>query len=100
MECISSNLENDALKTTLNALLSTNTMSPKLFGVPLTTKYSSAMNDKYLALYIALDLFYAKMFDVDFSNVNFDRPVEEQKVDFNKRPKPAPVDSHAGHNHN
>lgn len=100
MGCIASNLKNQALKTTLDALLSTNTMAPKLFGVPLTTKYSSAMNDKYLALYIALDLFYAKMFDVDFSKVNFDRPVVEEKVDFNKTPKPAPVDPHAGHNYN
>ncbi len=100
MACIASNLKNEALKTTLDALLSTNTMAPKLFGVPLTTKYSQALNDKYLALYIALDLFYAKMFDVDFSNVNFDRPAVEEKVDFNKTPKPMPVDPHAGHNHN
>ena len=51
-------------------------------------------------MYIALDLFYAKMFDVDFTKVNFDKP--EEPVDFNKLPsvdqKPV-VDPHAGHNH-
>ncbi|MFL1011909.1 hypothetical protein [Flavisericum labens] len=88
MGCISNNIKDQALKTTLDALLSTKTMSPKLFGAPLITKYNSAMNDKYLALYIALDLFYAKMFDFDFSKVNFDKPAEEEKVDFNKTPKP------------
>ncbi|NJX16500.1 hypothetical protein [Tamlana crocina] len=100
MACIASHIKNEALKTTMNALLSTNTMSPKLFGTPLTSKYSSAMSDKYLALYIALDLFYAKMFDFDFSNVNFSQSAAEEKVDFNKIPTSAPVDPHAGHNHN
>jgi len=86
MQCIANNIKNPALKTTLNALLSTNTMNPKLFGTPLTSKYSLVMNDKYLALYTALDLFYSKMFDFDFSNVNFDKPKEE-KVDFNQIPQ-------------
>ena len=48
-------------------------------------EYRNALNDKYLALYIALDLYYSKLFDIDFSKVNLDKP--EQKVDFNKVPK-------------
>ena len=79
MDCIAQNITNPNLKTTLNALLSTNSMSPKLFGVPLSTNYSTTLSDKYLASYVAFDLFYAKLFDVDFSQVE----KEKQKVDFN-----------------
>ena len=85
VKCISSNIKDNALKTTLNALITTNSMSPKLFGSPLMTKYRSAVNDKYLATYIALDLFYAKLFDIDFSQVNLDKP--EANLDFNVIPQ-------------
>lgn len=79
MHCISQNIINPDLKTTFNALLSTNSMSPKLFGTPLATSYSLTLTDKYLAAYVAFDLFYAKLFDVDFT-----QPVKEKaKVDFN-----------------
>lgn len=85
INCITNNIKDANLKTTFEALISTNSMSPKLFGTPLVTKYRNALNDKYLALYIALDLYYSKLFDIDFSKVNLDKP--EQKVDFNKVPK-------------
>jgi len=79
MDCIAQNIANPDLKITLNALLSTNSMSPKLFGAPLSTNYSTTLSDKYLASYVAFDLFYAKLFDVDFSQIE----KEKQKVDFN-----------------
>jgi len=79
MTCISNNIADDNFKTTLNALLSTNSMTPKLFGTPLATNYSLILRDKYLASYVAFDLFYAKLFDVDFSEKE-----QKQKVDFNK----------------
>lgn len=97
IKCISNNIKDEALKTTFNALLSTNSMSPKLFGTALINKYRNALNDKHLATYIALDLFYAKLFDIDFSKVNLDKP--EQNVDFNKIPPTPQTDPHAGHNH-
>jgi len=78
MACISNNITDQNLKTTLNALLSTNSMSPKLFGTPLATNYSLILRDKYLASYVAFDLFYAKLFDVDFSEKD-----QKQKIDFN-----------------
>lgn len=80
--CIATNIQNKALKTTFNALISTNSMSLKLFGPPLMSNYRTAIQDKYLATYIALDLFYANLFNVDFSTI----PTEE-KVDFNKKPQ-------------
>lgn len=97
--CISDGIKDNALKTTFKALISTNSMSPKLFGAPLVNKYRNTLNDKNLALYAALDLYYAKMFNVDFTKVNLDKP--EQKVDFNKLPpiEKTEIDPHAGHNH-
>jgi hypothetical protein len=84
--CIANNISDAHLKTTLKALLSTNSMSPKLFGAPLLTKYSAAINDKYLASYIAFELYYAKLFNLDLSKINFEKP--EPNVDFNKIPQP------------
>jgi hypothetical protein len=79
MNCVSDNISDKDLKTTLKALLSTNSMSPRLFAPPLLSNYGLTMGDKYLASYVAFDLFYAKLFDVDFSIIEKEKP----KVDFN-----------------
>ena len=97
VNCIANNIQNKDLKTTLNALISTNSMSPKLFGSPLMTNYSAAVRDKYVAAYVAFDLYYAKLFKVDLSKVTLKK--EESKVDFNKVPPKVAPDPHAGHNH-
>ena len=65
--CLAENLTNKDLQTTFKALLSTNSMSANLFGEPLKRTAYLAIKDKYLATYIALDMYYAKLFDVDFS---------------------------------
>lgn len=83
VECISKNIQDQALKTTFNSLVSTNFMDPKLFGSPLMTKYKNTLNDKYLATYVALDLYYAKLFDVNLADINFDKP---ESLDFNVVP--------------
>ena len=67
VKCIANNLTDKDLKTTFNALITTNSMSAKLFGEPLRRKAYLAVKDKNLATYIALDMFYAKLFDVDFN---------------------------------
>lgn len=85
INCIANNIKDENLKTTFGALISTNSMSPKLFGTPLMAKYRNALSDKHLALYVALDLYYSKLFDIDLSQVNLDKP--EKKVDFNKVPQ-------------
>ena len=86
IKCISSNIIDKNLKTTFNALISTNSMTPKLFGTPLMTKYRNLINDKYLATYVALDLYYAKLFDVNLADINFNKP---QPLDFNVVPPKA-----------
>ncbi len=97
VNCISINMQNADLKTTFNSLLKTNSMGPKPFGAPLMSNYRFVAQDKYLATYIAFDLFYAKLFNKDLSKVNSEKPA--QKVDFNKLPPKTDTDSHAGHNH-
>ena len=82
--CIANNIQDERLKTTLNALVSTNSMSPKLFGSAFMSKYRAISNDKYLAAYMAFDLFYAKLFNVDLSQVKERAP---EKVDFNSIPQ-------------
>lgn len=67
--CIASNVEDENLKTTLNALVSTQSMNPRLFTEPLIPKYRILEFDKYLSAYVAFDLFYAKLFDIDESKV-------------------------------
>lgn len=86
IKCISSNIIDKNLKTTFNALISTNSMTPKLFGTPLMTQYRNLINDKYLATYVALDLYYAKLFDVNLADINFNKP---QPLDFNVVPPKA-----------
>ena len=98
LKCIANNIKDKNLKTTLNALISTNSMAPKLFGPTIISKYRNVLSDKNLAMYIALDLFYAKFFDLDLTTINTDKP--EKKVDLNKAPAKTEVDTHADHNHN
>lgn len=65
MQCVTTNIHEESLKTTLNALISTNSMSPKLYGAPLMSSYRSILGDKYLATYVAFDLFYANLFNLN-----------------------------------
>lgn len=107
VNCLSSNIKDQSLKTTFNALVSTNSMSQQLFG-PALRSNTSYTRDPYLQTFIALDYYYAKMNALDFStldvNANDQKQQSNNKIDFNKRPtiqpkQPVKVDDHAGHNH-
>ena len=79
VKCIANNLTDKDLKTTFNALITTNSMSAKLFREPLKRKAYLAVNDIYLATYIALDMYYAKLFDMDFDKEDVkNKPVESE----------------------
>lgn len=108
-KCIGTNMKDKGLQTTYNALLQTNSMSSKLFGAPLRTS-TAYTRDNYLATFIALDLFYAKLNGVDFTTVNFEaNEPKAQPIDFNKTPAKTPVKAqtiqpkkeidHTEHNH-
>ncbi|WP_142783773.1 hypothetical protein [Changchengzhania lutea] len=99
-KCIANHIEYDKFKTTMNSLLITNSMSPKLFSMPLTSNYRRLTTDKYLAAYVAFDLFYAKLFDVDLSKVNENDILEGNTSTKENNGKMTPIlDEHAGHNH-
>ena len=76
-KCLSSNFTVTSLQTTFNALVSTNSMSPELFGAPLKNQVKNADKDRYMATYVALDYYYANLFDIDPSTI-------KEKTDFSK----------------
>ena len=76
VKCLGNNLSDKDLKTTFNALISTNSMSAKLFGEPLRRKAYLAVKDKNLATYIALDMYYAKLFELDLVQEQSDQKEE------------------------
>ncbi|WP_397363217.1 hypothetical protein [Olleya sp. R77988] len=107
IKCITENMKDVPLKQTLNALISTNSMSSELFAAPLrsSTSYS---RDTNLATFIALDLYYSKFNTVDFSNVDLtaniakDLPVNIKNQPIKpslKQKQPVQADDHAGHGH-
>ena len=85
LTCLVDNFKDKKLKTTYNALVTTNSMKSTLLVAPIAKNYRSIIFDKNLSTYIALDFYYAKFFDIDLSSVT-EKPAVEQKVDFNKRP--------------
>ena len=101
IKCIAENIKEEDLKTTFNALLSTNSMRKDLFAAPLQSASTKVAKDKYLALYVALEFFYGELLNEDLSKIDFNKPEsakpqlqkpntptkpDNSKVDFNKRP--------------
>lgn len=108
--CLGNNFRIPSLQTTFKALVSTNSMRPELFGAPLLKHVKNAHEDKYIATYVAFDLFYAKIFDIDPTTITEDsqktkasgasnllnnkaQTIQESDV------KTEEKDPHAGHNH-
>ncbi|WCO02585.1 hypothetical protein [Psychroserpens ponticola] len=87
--CIGNNISDKDLKTTFNALLSTNSMSIRMLKDLFLTRSHIFNKDKYLATYVALELYYSKLSNVDLTKK------EEKPLDTTKDTK----DPHAGHNH-
>ncbi|OMP30469.1 hypothetical protein [Mangrovimonas sp. DI 80] len=93
VECVSTNMTESGFKTTFKALLDTNSMSYRMYGEAIRKQTTVLNKDKYLALFVALDMYYAKMLNIDFSKVE-----AASNVDFNQTP-PKQEDNHEGHNH-
>jgi len=84
INCIGENIVDARLKSIFNSLKSTNSLSPKLFGEPVKNRAVLTLSDKYLATYIALEFYYAKLFNVDLMNINFED--RAPTIDFNRKP--------------
>ncbi|OUR92323.1 hypothetical protein A9Q87_07520 [Flavobacteriales bacterium 34_180_T64] len=77
LACIGDNMLDEDLKETFNALIHANSMSVRMFADPLKTKTATIKEDRYLALFIALDYYYAKLHDVDFSTPESEKTKKE-----------------------
>ncbi|MCK8481434.1 hypothetical protein [Psychroserpens algicola] len=91
-KCIGNEIADEPLSKTYNALIDTKSMSLRMFGDQLKRKTFGMKDDKYLATYVALELFYGKLYDVDFNKQSKDDNYEE-----NSGLKEH--SSHDGHNH-
>jgi len=108
--CLGDNFRIPSLQTTFKALVSTNSMRPELFGAPLLKHVKNSHEDRYIATYVAFDLFYAKIFDIDPTTITNDsqktkasrasnllnnkaQTIQESAVETEEK------DPHAGHNH-
>ncbi|MDE0598534.1 MAG: hypothetical protein OSB51_05110 [Dokdonia donghaensis] len=58
VQCVINNMEDKDLSTTINALVETNTMNPKLFNSRMRNFGRQAKDQRVTALYVALDAFY------------------------------------------
>lgn len=87
--CIGANIQDKDLNATYNALLTTNSMSIRMLKDVLIAKSSRLKTDKYMATFVALELYYSKLSNVDLS--------KKQLVPTNTKHKKD--DPHAGHNH-
>lgn len=83
INCISQNLTQTNLKTTFDALMTTNSMNKRIFGPALQANTQPMAEDKYASLLVALDYYYGNM-DANMSNSG-----AQNKAN----------DPHAGHNH-
>jgi len=87
--CLGDNFLNKNLQTTFKALLSTNSMSTRLFGAPLRPQARNAVKDRFLGTYIALDMYYAKLMAIDFSTVPLPEVIPEQPAPQNPQTPPS-----------
>lgn len=88
--CIGENIKDNDLKSTYNALLTTNSMSMRMLKDVLIAKSNRFDTDKHLATFVALELYYSKLSNVDLSLK------QEAPVDIKLKEEKG---LHAGHNH-
>jgi len=105
-KCVSNNFLDKNLRTTFNALVSTNSMTPDLFGAPILPQISAMSRDKNLTTYMALDHYYSRLFDINPSKIITIKDLEVKKIENLKEVESDPIlkkaeteDPHAGHNH-
>ena len=63
--CAIDNLKDAALKKTINALISTNSMDPVLFDSRLRNAGRLVQNQRYLAFYLSLDAYFQQLANLD-----------------------------------
>jgi hypothetical protein len=64
VQCIIDNIKDEDLKTTINALIETKTMNPKLFNSRMRNFGRNSGKDRHLALFVALDGYYQQILNI------------------------------------
>ena len=72
-ECIGNTISNPTIKGSFNTLRSVESLSPKLMISAMVDNRAvrDQYKDKVLMTYVALDMYYAKFYNTDFSAVTF-----------------------------
>lgn len=64
VSCLLENISNSGLKTTISSLKSVNALSPAILERRVRNVINEVGRDKYLAIYIALDSYYGRLYDL------------------------------------
>lgn len=101
LNCIGNSISNKDLKTSFNALRSVEeNLDPKLIVSAIASSNNrSQYQDKALMTYIALDAYYGKFINQDFSKLEFLKAKEETQPAVTLKKPEVKKDDHAGHNH-
>lgn len=72
-ECIGQNITNATIKGSFNTLRSVESLSPNLVASTIMDDRTirNQFNDKILMTYVALDMYYSKFYNTDFSTIEF-----------------------------
>jgi len=73
VNCIAEHMKPAEFTTTFKALVHTNSLSFRMYDEELRRNTILASQDKYLGLFVALDLYYGKLYNIDFKTI---KPVE------------------------
>jgi len=76
-KCIGDNIKDKPLQQTFSALIETNSMSLRMFGDQLKRKTFGMKDDKYLTTYVALELYFGKIYDKDLSEKGLKTSIEK-----------------------
>ena len=90
-KCIGPKIKDEPLRKTFTALIDTNSMSLRMFGDQVRRKTFGMKDDKNLAMYVALDLFYSRIYDMDFNKEIVPETPQAKRLEAQG--------SHDGHNH-
>jgi len=95
-ECIGNSISNKTIKGTFNTLRSVESLAPKLMVSAMTDNRAirDQYKDKALMTYAALDLYFAKFFNTDFSAVTF--LTEQAQPTATPKPIAAPAQPQVG----
>ncbi|MEJ6792700.1 MAG: hypothetical protein QNK89_08255 [Lacinutrix sp.] len=95
VDCIANNIKDKDIKATFNSLLATNSLKPSLILPLLSNSSRYIQADGSLKSYVALELFYSQLLDVELKDLKNPNPQPEPAkpsvngFNTNKTPKPA-----------